>query len=166
MIPISLDPARIRIAIAGAGPAAVRRRQRLTTGGAVVQPFPISDGQADFSTIDLLWIADLPKAQVAELAARARAAGVLVNVEDRPDLCDFHNVAELRRGDLLIGVSTAGRSPALAARVRDLIAALIGSEWERRLSRIATLRSVWRAAGKPMDEISRLTAASLEADLS
>ena len=51
----------------------------------------------------------------AALAGRARAQGILVNVEDEPLLCDFHVPATVRRGDLLLTVSSAGRSPGLVA---------------------------------------------------
>ena len=81
-----------------------------------------------------LWIVGLPDDEAAELAALARSERVLVNVEDRPALCDFHSVAEVRRGDLLLTVSTGGASPGLAARIRARLAAEFGPEWADRLA--------------------------------
>jgi precorrin-2 dehydrogenase/sirohydrochlorin ferrochelatase len=155
MIPIALDPSRLRLGVAGEGPAAARRRARLAAGGA--QPIVVDPGAPLFGQIDMLWVADLPTQVAAELARAARNAGVLVNVEDRPELCDFHSVAELRRGSLLIGVSTAGESPGLARRVRDRIAALLGPEWTGRVSLLGVLRRSWRAEGRPVEELAHLT---------
>lgn len=51
------------------------------------------------------------------LAAQER--GVLCNVVDVPDLCDFFYPAVVRRGDLQIAISTAGQSPSLAQKLRQ-----------------------------------------------
>ena len=68
---------------------------------------------------------------------------MLVNVEDRPALCDFHSVAEVRRGDLLLTVSTGGASPGLAARIRARLAAEFGPRMG------GPARSAARASGQP-----------------
>jgi precorrin-2 dehydrogenase/sirohydrochlorin ferrochelatase len=49
----------------------------------------------------------------------AQRRGVLCNVVDVPDLCDFFYPAVVRRGDLQIAVSTAGQSPSLAKKIRQ-----------------------------------------------
>ncbi|MGO9084786.1 MAG: bifunctional precorrin-2 dehydrogenase/sirohydrochlorin ferrochelatase [Candidatus Sulfotelmatobacter sp.] len=49
----------------------------------------------------------------------AQKRGVLCNVVDVPDLCDFFYPAVVRRGDLQIAVSTAGQSPSLAKKIRQ-----------------------------------------------
>jgi precorrin-2 dehydrogenase/sirohydrochlorin ferrochelatase len=49
----------------------------------------------------------------------AQRRGVLCNVVDVPDLCDFFYPAVMRRGDLQIAVSTAGQSPSLAQKIRQ-----------------------------------------------
>jgi precorrin-2 dehydrogenase/sirohydrochlorin ferrochelatase len=72
---------------------------------------------------------------------------VLVNVEDRPALCDFHSVAAVRRGDLLLTVSTGGASPGLAARIRARLADQYGPEWADRLALLRDHRAAWRRDG-------------------
>lgn len=49
----------------------------------------------------------------------AQRRGVLCNVVDVPDLCDFFYPSVVRRGDLQIAVSTAGKSPSLAQKIRQ-----------------------------------------------
>ena len=49
----------------------------------------------------------------------AQRRGLLCNVVDVPDLCDFYYPSVVRRGDLQIAVSTAGQSPSLAQKIRQ-----------------------------------------------
>ena len=49
----------------------------------------------------------------------ARARGILCNVVDVPEQCDFYYPAVVRRGDLQIAISTSGQSPSLAQRIRQ-----------------------------------------------
>lgn len=49
----------------------------------------------------------------------AERRGILCNVVDVPDLCDFYYGAVVRRGDLQIAISTNGQSPSLAQRLRQ-----------------------------------------------
>ncbi len=53
------------------------------------------------------------------MAWEAYTHGVLLNVVDRPVLCDFITPAVVQRGDLSIAVSTGGRSPGFAKRVKQ-----------------------------------------------
>ena len=66
---------------------------------------------------------DVPHVQQV-VSEAARQAGVLCNVVDRPALCDFIFGAIHRRGDLQVVVSTGGRFPLLASRLRDRVARL------------------------------------------
>lgn len=76
----------------------------------------------------------------AAVARDARSAGIFVNVADALEESDFTVPALLRRGALTVAVATEGQSPAVAALVRDEIAALLGPEWESILEIAAALR--------------------------
>lgn len=65
----------------------------------------------------------------AEVARQAEARGVLVNVVDDPGHCSFIVPSVVRRGDLIIAVSTSGASPALARRLRETLAEEFGPEY-------------------------------------
>ncbi len=80
--------------------------------------------------------------EVNERVARAaRERGLLCNVVDQPDLCDFITPALITRGDLQISVSTGGGSPTLTQRVKSEVAALIGEEYGVLLQLAAEMRA-------------------------
>ncbi len=91
------------------------------------------------------------------IASWAREHGVLVNTEDVPALCDFHVPAMVRRGDLLLTVSTGGRAPGLAGRLRRELARQFGPEWADRLEELAEARHRWRAQGALVPDLTRRT---------
>jgi len=70
-------------------------------------------------------------AEAAQFAAAARAAGVPVNVIDRPDFCDFAFGAIVNRSPLVIGISTDGAAPVFGQAIRAKIEALIPKGFAR-----------------------------------
>ena len=90
----------------------------------------------------------------ANRAAReeADAEGVLLNVADEPALCDFLTPASVRRGDLTVGISTSGASPALAARLRERLERDLGPEYAALVQQLRDLRVRCRAEGRPLSE--------------
>jgi precorrin-2 dehydrogenase/sirohydrochlorin ferrochelatase len=85
----------------------------------------------------LLVVAATPSSELHKKISRlARRHGVLCNVVDVPDLCDFYYPAVVRRGALQIAISTGGESPALAQRLRRRLQGEFGieySEWLQKL---------------------------------
>jgi len=80
----------------------------------------------------------------AAVAAEARRRGVLVNVVDRPAQCDFIFASVLRRGDFQIAVSTGGRSPALARKIRHRLEPLFGPEYAELVEQLGRARRLLR----------------------
>lgn len=64
-----------------------------------------------------------------EIVKEAKETGVLINVVDDPDNSDFIVPSCLRRGDITLAVSTSGRSPALARKIRERLEKDLGSEY-------------------------------------
>jgi siroheme synthase-like protein len=81
-----------------------------------------------------------PGPDAAELARAARAAGALVNVVDDVPNCDVAVPAIVRRGDLLLTISTGGRSPTLARLLREELEARFGPEWALVLEVVGEVR--------------------------
>ena len=180
MTPIVLDLSRVPIALIGRRRLAERRLAQLNddasadirvfsdapsdglalaAGNRLVRRLPT---QADLEGVRLVFIADLSTEDAQVIAERAHAAGALVNVEDRTPLCDFHVPAIVQRGDLLLSVSTGGKSPALARRLKLALAELFPQAWTERLEQLAGLRQELRAQGAPPQEISHATERVLE----
>ena len=72
--------------------------------------------------------------------AEAEAESILVNAVDDPPFCDFYFPSVVRRGDLLIAISTAGQSPALAQRLRREINAILPLDTGDWLTELGNLR--------------------------
>jgi siroheme synthase-like protein len=92
---------------------------------------------ADVRGMFLVFAAATPEVNRRVFRA-ARRAGVLVNVVDHPEMSDFISPAVLKRGPVTVAVSTGGASPALAARLRDRVASVVGEEageWAAMLAR-------------------------------
>ena len=53
-----------------------------------------------------------------EIKAMATEKGILVNVADTPDLCDFYLGSIVQKGNLKIAISTNGKSPTAAKRIK------------------------------------------------
>jgi len=158
MIPIALDPKFARLGLAGTGRLAARRLEALRAAGGEVEVFAPDTGLPDdaaLSALHVLWIVGLEPDTAKALAEAARRLRVLVNVEDVPEFCDFHSVAEVRRGDLLLTVSTNGAAPGLAGSIRRNIERCFGPEWDGRVREVAALRAGWRAEGVPMAESAK-----------
>lgn len=75
------------------------------------------------------------------LRSEAEERRVPLNVLDVPPLCSFIAPSVLRRGDLILSISTSGRAPALAVRLRQRLGRLLGDEYARFLALAGRLRA-------------------------
>jgi precorrin-2 dehydrogenase / sirohydrochlorin ferrochelatase len=83
----------------------------------------------------------------AQIYAQAKRRGVLCNVADDPEHCDFYYGSVVRRGSLQIAISTGGRSPALAQRLRKRLEKEFGTEYQDWLEEIGEQRKQLFAKG-------------------
>jgi len=119
--------ARIRVVALDASPA-VREWARSGKIELELRPFSSDDLDGAF----LVVVATSSRNLNERVYHEAQSRGVLCNVVDVPDLCDFFYPAVVRRGDLQIAVSTAGQSPSLAQQIRRQLEKQFGpgyAEW-------------------------------------
>ncbi len=87
----------------------------------------------------------------ASVFRACKARGILCNAVDEPEHCDFFYPAVVRRGALQIAISTGGRSPALAARLRRELERQFGAEWSAWVEHIGELRRKLLASKIPAE---------------
>lgn len=114
-LPLFHQIAGQNVLVLGEGPAAEPKRRLVERAGGVI----VDDlARAVDEGVRLAFIA-YDDARACEVAAiNARCAGMLVNVVDRPELCDFTTPSILDRDPLLIAIGTGGASAGLAKHVR------------------------------------------------
>jgi precorrin-2 dehydrogenase/sirohydrochlorin ferrochelatase len=81
----------------------------------------------------------------------AQRRGVLCNVVDVSDLCDFFYPAVVRRGDLQIAVSTAGQSPSLAQKIRQQLEKQFGAGYATWVAELGETRRLILASDLDKD---------------
>lgn len=152
---VSLFPMFVKLSgrlclVVGAGPVGEAKIEGLLASGAAVrvlapQATPAVEYWArsgrivwdarTFEPADLegtfLVVAATSSVEVNDSVFReAQRRGVLCNVVNDPEHCDFYYPAVVRRGDLQIAISTSARSPALAQRLRRELEEQFGPEYE------------------------------------
>jgi precorrin-2 dehydrogenase len=75
-----------------------------------------------------------------KIHAEAQRRGMLCNIADRPDVCNFILPSIVNRGDLIIAISTSGKSPAFAKKLRKQLEAQFGGEYAEFLDLMGAIR--------------------------
>ena len=88
----------------------------------------------------------------ARIASRAKEQGLLVNAVDQPRDCNFIMPSVVKSGDLQIAISTGGKSPALAKKIRKELQTLFGSEYGSLVKLLGILRTEVLAQGDTSSE--------------
>lgn len=160
--PIMIDLTRRQCVVVGGGAVGARKARALAEAGAnVVVIAPDCDASlesaervtllrrdyrpGDLAGAALAFAASDDRSVNAAVASEARALGIPVNVADDPELCSFIVPSVVRRGDLVIAVSTSGRSPALCKIIRKQIEAEYGPEYAGLLTLMSELRGIVKA---------------------
>ena len=90
------------------------------------------------------------------ISAEARSRNLLCNLVDRPQECNFIVPSTISRGDLTIAVSTGGRSPALAKKIREDLENLFPSSYITYLKLLGRIREYVLSRGGPQEGNQRI----------
>lgn len=147
----SLLSAGARVTVIATGP--VDALARLVGEGATVLRREYRPGDLDGAFVCVA-SSDDPAIRSA-IFREAESRGVLANVMDDNPHCHFAAPAVVRRGDLVIAISTGGRSPALARRLREELEERFGPRWEELVDVIGEVRERTMARLPDLAERSR-----------
>jgi len=129
--------ARIRVVAIEASPA-VREWARDGKIELEVRPFSADDLDGVFLTV----VATASSRLNESIYREAQRRGVICNVVDVPEYCDFFYPAVVRRGDLQIAISTSGQSPSLAQKLRQQLEKQFGSGYAAWVAELGETRKL------------------------
>ena len=175
LFPILLKLKAKKCVVVGAGKIAAAKAAGLVTSGArveVIGPRAAEWIQSQARAGKVTWrrrrfvAADVEQASLVIAATNSNATneavfracvkrGVWCNVVDDPERCDFFYPAVVRRGPLQIAISTNGRSPALARRLRIELEGQFGSEYGAWVEQVGEMRQKLRRRNLPPAERRR-----------
>ena len=167
--PVNLNLVGRPVLVVGGGRIATRKVEQLLAAGAditVIAPaivddllaLPVTIEQRDYAAGDAtrfrLVITATGNVTVDQgIFDECEEAGIWVNSADDPDRCSFTLPATVRRGPLMVTVSTGGASPALASWLRARIEEAIGPEFVEIVASLALERARVHAAGESTENI-------------
>ncbi len=164
--PVALDIIDKKCLVVGGGAVGTRKVKTLLKCGAVVivisnnfsdtlkalekteklelisKPYSASDLDGKYIVIGATDNQNLNK----EIGFDAKKKGVLCNIADFPEACNFILPSIVNRGDLTISISTAGKSPAFAKKLRKDLAGQFGEEYADFLQLMGAIRKKMLAA--------------------
>jgi uroporphyrin-III C-methyltransferase/precorrin-2 dehydrogenase/sirohydrochlorin ferrochelatase len=155
--PVFLDLTEQLCIVLGDGKFAVEKAAALREAGANVRVISSQDYKPGALAGARLVVDASEDTEINRLSwAEAEAAGILINVVDRPAQCRFIAPAIVNRDPLLIAISTSGESPFLASALRARIERWLGREWGPFVALVGNARRQLRAQGLPIPEQTRI----------
>ncbi|WP_236975760.1 precorrin-2 dehydrogenase/sirohydrochlorin ferrochelatase family protein [Membranihabitans maritimus] len=112
----------------------------------------------DLKGIDLVIAATNNKEINSYIWTNSKLKGVLINVADTPDLCDFYLGGIVTKGDFKIAISTNGKSPTLAKRLRQLLEKNLPDEINQLAEHLNKVRNIFGDSFETkVKELNRIT---------
>lgn len=164
--PVNLDVWGRRAVVIGGGAVALRKAESLLEAGAKVkvvapevlpklarlaEPARLAKGRrlvvkkrgyrkGDLAGVFLAVAATDDRPVNLKIRREATDRGVLLNIVDHPEFCDYVFPSRLNRGEFLLTVSTGGSSPALAKKIRQELERRFGWEYGKLTALLGTIR--------------------------
>ncbi|GAA4363315.1 hypothetical protein GCM10023185_31940 [Hymenobacter saemangeumensis] len=114
----------------------------------------------DLTGHDLVFVATNDPALNRHIKASASELGLLTNVADTPEECDFYLSSVVQKGNLKIAISTNGKSPTVAKRLREMLEEALPEELDSLLEQMTLIRS--RLKGSFAQKVKKLDALTAE----
>ncbi|MFC3197427.1 bifunctional precorrin-2 dehydrogenase/sirohydrochlorin ferrochelatase [Parapedobacter deserti] len=111
---------------------------------------------ADLAHVDLVLVASNNARLNRQIREESRKRNLLINVADKPELCDFYLGSVVKKGNLKIGISTNGKSPTIAKRIKELLNEALPDEIDETLNYMSQLRDLLK--GDFTDKVKALNA--------
>lgn len=96
---------------------------------------------ADLEGIDIVVIAINDKEMSRQIRGLAKEKKLLVNVADTPDLCDFYLGSIVQKGSLKIAISTNGKSPTAAKRIKEVLQQALPDQLDAVIENLQAIRN-------------------------
>lgn len=164
LFPIFLKLEQLRLLIVGAGPVAAEKLTGVLNNSpdtaiklvAKEISQPVSDLIAgkenihlsirtfevtDLNDVDIVILAINDKGTSAKIRQEAHKKGLLVNVADTPDLCDFYLGSIVQKGNLKLAISTNGQSPTAAKRIKEMLQEALPDELDGMIETLHIIRN-------------------------
>ncbi len=168
--PIYLNLRGKKVVVVGGGKVAERKVFDLLQAGSeiyVISPF-LSEGLSLLlKEGQFQWVADsfsenlVPSDAFIVIAATdeeeinqriydfARGCGIMVNVVDQPELCDFYLPSVVKKGDITIAISTGGKAPSFSRALREKLERMLPDDLARALEFVSDIRDKMKEKGIP-----------------
>lgn len=164
LFPVFLKANQLRVLVIGGGHVALEKLQALLANSPEANVTVVAEQLSDTliafaaeqSTVTLVekrFYEELLDGQQLVIAAvnnvetaaaireSAKAKGILFNAADKPELCDFYLGSVVTKGNLKIGISTNGKSPTVAKRLKDMLQEDLPAELDESLENLHRLRN-------------------------
>lgn len=182
LFPVFLKTDTAHFLIVGAGNVGLEKTEtllkqnkniRITIIGTIINPklkqiidaYPTIDAferpfeESDLDNKDYVIIGTDNSQVNLEVRNLAKAKGIKVNAADQPDLCDFYLGSIVNKGSLKIAISTNGKSPVLAKRMREYFTEVIPNDIEVSLDILNKLRANHKGDfQEKLNDLNKITA--------
>jgi hypothetical protein len=118
----------------------------------IEKPYSIGD----LEQIDIVIAAINEREISTQIVADAKSKSILVNAADKPELCDFYLSSVVQKGNLKIAISTNGKSPTAAKRIKEVLHESLPNEIDEVLNNLNKIRN--KLTGDFDDKVKKLNA--------
>lgn len=116
----------------------------------IEKPYDIND----LANNDIVIVAINDPVISQQVVTDAKSKKILVNAADKPDLCDFYLSSVVKKGNLKIAISTNGKSPTIAKRVKEVFNEILPDEIDTLLDNMQSIRN--KLSGDFTEKVNQL----------